>query len=576
MPDSQVQPIRRQRIRSGTHTKKEQKMQNVTPGAPGEKKPFNYLRFALWFTALYVIALMLFGFNKKEQTVLPQEVAPMEKLDIPRELIPFEAVSLEGHFNAIGLRIDDARLKNYLETMKTDAQHVKMLGFDEKTGGDYVEVGFLARPREAGSLPGLDTKWKVVGKSPDKLVLEWKNPYGAIFTRTLSLDDKYMVTVVDKVENKGKVVLSFYPYARVVREVVAAAKGTQPLVFTGYMAGRLEELSTRDIAKKKTETFTSTGGWFGFSDNYFMTAIVLPGADSSTVRVVDPAALDPVLAGEKRIQADYVGGIRFVAPGESLELASRIYLGAKESAALAEYGQKYSIPRFDLAIDYGFFYIIAKPFTIMLRWLYSLVGNFGIAIIIFTIIIRFLMWPLTQKSIDAAERMRKLQPEMKRIQTLYANDKARMNMEMAMLYKREKMNPAAGCLPLLLQLPVFIALYKALIVSIEMRHAPFMLWITNLSAPDPTTIFNLFGLLPYQPWTWLPHLGILPLFMGWTMWYQMRLQPTSVNTDQAKIMRWMPVLFTLMFAGLPSGLVLYWTINNLLSIAQHSFTRKQA
>jgi len=542
-------------------------MKNITPGAPGEKKPFNYLRFALWFTALYAIMLLFLWPDKKEQAQ-PQGVAPMEKFDVPRAPIAFEAASLGGSFNAVGLRMDDVYLKDYFLSMKPGAGNVRLLRFDEKTGGDYVEVGFLGRTREAGSLPATDTKWKVVKKSPGALVLEWKNPGNAIFTRTLSVDDKYMVKVEDMVENKGKAVLSFYPYARVVRTIGEIAKGDQPMAFSGYLSGRLEELSVRDIAKKKTETFGSKGGWFGFSDNYFMTTIMLPNDGTSTIRAIDPAALDPAPSEGKRVQADYVGEAKFVAPGETFGMTNLIYLGAKESAALEKYKEEYNIPRFDLAVDYGFFYILAKPFTVMLRFLHGLTGNFGLAIIIFTIIIRFLMWPISRKSIEAAARMKKLQPEMKRLQELYKNDKARMNMELAMLYKREKMNPAAGCLPLLLQLPVFIALYKALVISIEMRHAPFMLWITDLSAPDPTTLFNLFGLLPYQPWAWLPHLGILPLFMGFTMWYQMRLQPASMGTEQAKIMRWMPVLFTLMFAGLPSGLVLYWTVNNLLSIAQ--------
>ena len=551
-------------------------MKNITPGAAntqGGKPKFNFFRFMLWFTALYAIAILWFWQSEPADTTYSGPV-PQERIADERILVPFRAESLKGYFNTVGLRIDDAVLRTYFDAVGEDANNIRLLGFDEETSGDYVEVGFLPRGRDAGALPSHDTRWNVVRRSDENLALAWRNPEGAVFTRTFSVDEKYMLTVTDRVENSGRVLLSFYPYARIVRHNILE-RGGQPLSFSGFLSNRLETMSVRNITRRRVETFGSTGGWFGFSDNYFMTAVVIDNEGTSTIRVVDPAALDPTLVGRNRIQADVVGPARFLEPGESVELVNRIFIGAKQNAALVYYGNKYDIPRFDLAIDFGFFHVLAAPFAMTLRWLHGLTGNFGIAIIIFTVFMRLLMWPLTQKSIEVAERMRKLQPEMKRLQTLYSGDKMRQNMELAMLYKREKVNPAAGCLPLLLQLPVFIALYQALIMSIDMRHAPFMLWIVDLSAADPTTIFNLFGLMPFTPWAWLPHLGILPLFMGWTMWYQMKLQPASLSPEQAKIMRWMPAIFTLLFAGLPSGLVLYWTINNLLSIAQHKVTRKR-
>jgi YidC/Oxa1 family membrane protein insertase len=343
--------------------------------------------------------------------------------------------------------------------------------------------------------------------------------------------------------------------------------------FIGYLGHSLEEHTYRDLMKKGVE-LASEDGWLGFGSDYFMTVMIpAPDGRAFTARALDLPRRD-TSSPAHQFQADYVGDGVFVPAGGEAEITSRIYIGAKESDAIAKYERELGIPKFDLVIDYGSFYVLAKPFTQMLKFLHRFTGNFGWAIVIFTILIRLLLFPIAQKSFKSMEKMKKLQPEMKRIQAMYANDKGRMNMEMAMLYKSRGVNPLSGCLPILLQLPVFIALYKALVISIEMRHAPFALWVRDLSAPDPTSVFNLFGALPYTPWSWLPALGLLPIIMGITMYAQQAMQPaTGMDPAQAKVMKFLPLIFTLLLAGFPSGLVLYWTVSNVFSIIQQRYVR---
>ncbi|MDE6224057.1 MAG: membrane protein insertase YidC, partial [Alphaproteobacteria bacterium] len=340
----------------------------------------------------------------------------------------------------------------------------------------------------------------------------------------------------------------------------------------------LEEHTYNKISKEKTAEFSSKNGWLGFGSDYFMTILIPNQNNSFTARVLELQESEiPTPQSKtnyKQFQADYVRDIITIEHDKSEEITSQIYIGAKVSSIISKYEEKFSIPKFDLVIDYGYFYILSKPFTIILKWLDKLTGNFGLAIILFTIMIRAILFPIAQKSFKSMEKMKKMQPEMKRIQTLYANNKQQMNIELAMLYKKSGVNPLSGCLPLLLQIPVFLALYKSLVISIEMRQAPFFGWIQDLSAPDPTTIFNLFGLLPFEPWVWLPHIGILPAIMGITMYFQQALQPAmSADPTQAKIMKFLPLIFTVMFAGLPSGLILYWTVYNILSIIQQKYIR---
>ncbi|MDR1476561.1 MAG: membrane protein insertase YidC [Rickettsiales bacterium] len=548
---------------------------NVTESS-GAKRP-DFLKIFLWVFTAYILAQAIF--RPREIAIPPQGVDISSMKEAPRVPIPFGTASVEGNFNATGLRLDDLRLVRYHEGMSADSPNVGLLRHekDEKESGErssYVEFGLLGAEEESYLFPSRSTKWSVVSHTPSSVALKWTNPNGVEFARDMSFDDGYMLTVRQRVANRSKSEIGFYPYARAVQASDAAAsRSAAHTGFVGYLGGKLEEHTYRDLMKKRLD-FASENGWLGFGSDYFMT-ILVPQADGRafTARAIELPRRD-ASSPVRQFQADYVGDGVFVPAGGEAEIVSRAYIGAKESDAIAKYESEFSIPKFDLVIDYGSFYILAKPFTQVLKFLYGFTGNFGWAIIIFTLLIRALLFPIAQKSFRSMEKMKKLQPEMKRIQTLYANDRQRMNMELAMLYKTSGVNPLSGCLPILLQLPVFIALYKALIISIEMRHAPFVLWIGDLSAPDTTSMFNLFGLLPYEPWSWLPHIGLLPLIMGATMYAQQAMQPAmGMDPIQAKAMKFLPLIFTLLLAGFPSGLVLYWTVSNVFSIVQQKYIR---
>ena len=311
---------------------------------------------------------------------------------------------------------------------------------------------------------------------------------------------------------------------------------------------------------------TTQAGWFGFTSQYWLTALIFGDQkeqEEATIRFshVEKNETD-------FFQADYLLAEKEIAPYQQVMVSNRIFVGAKENYLLDYYGKEYSIPEFDLAIDFGWFYFLTKPFERILVWLYHGVGNFGIAIIIFTIVLRLFLYPLANKSFKSMSQMKKLQPEIKKLQERYGSDRMRLQQEMAGLYQKHKINPLAGCLPVLIQIPIFFSLYKVLLISIEMRQAPFFGWLKDLSAPDPTSIFNLFGLLPYEVWDWLPHLGLLPILMGVSMWIQQKLNPAPTEAIQAKVMMLLPFIFTFLLGSFPAGLVLYWTVNNMLSMIQ--------
>jgi YidC/Oxa1 family membrane protein insertase len=546
---------------------------NVTNG--GAAKRPDFLKILLWVFTAYILAQVIF--RPKEIAIPPQGADLSGLKEAKRILVPFETASLRGNFNSAGLRLDDVALKDYRESREKDSPNVELLrhvadGDGSVDKSSYVEFGLLGAEEESYLFPNKGTEWRVAERTPSSISLEWTNANGAVFGRELSFDDKYMLTVRQKVLNRSKSEIGFYPYARVVRaHDIAAGRAAAHSGFAGYLGGRLEELTWRDLDKKGAE-FQSSGGWLGFGTDYFMTMLVPGEGGAFTARASELSKGGA--SSIRQFQADYVRDAVIVPPGEEAETVSHIYIGAKESDAIARYERELAIPKFDLVIDYGSLYILAKPFTQMLKFLHKFTGNFGWAIVIFTILIRLLLFPVAQKSFKSMEKIKKLQPEMKRIQTLYANDRQRMNMELAMLYKTRGVNPLSGCLPILLQLPVFIALYKALIVSIEMRQAPFVLWIADLSAPDMTSVFNLFGLLPYTPWSWLPQIGLLPVLMGFTMWAQQAMQPAmGADSAQMKFMKFLPLIFTLLLAGFPSGLVLYWTVSNVFSIVQQKYMK---
>jgi YidC/Oxa1 family membrane protein insertase len=326
--------------------------------------------------------------------------------------------------------------------------------------------------------------------------------------------------------------------------------------------GSLHEPNYKDLVKAGTTEYESTGGWIGFTDKYWLAAVV-PDQKENLKAKFRHVSVD----GQDRYQVDFLGDAVVVPPGQSVDVVTRLFAGAKQFDLLNQYKDKYNIPLFDYAIDFGWFFFLTRPILITLDFFYHYIGNYGLAILLLTLCVKLLFFPLANKSYRAMSKMKKLQPEMQKLRERFGDDKAKMNQELMALYKKEKVNPMAGCLPIAVQIPVFFSLYKVLFVNIEMRHAPFFGWIKDLSAPDPTTVFNLFGLIPWTP----PHMlmiGAWPLAMGVTMFLQQKLNPTPADPTQAKVMMFLPVIFTFLFATFPAGLVIYWTGNNLLSITQ--------
>ena len=342
----------------------------------------------------------------------------------------------------------------------------------------------------------------------------------------------------------------------------------------GVFNSRLQEPSYKDLMEKAI-TGETTGGWLGITDKYWLAALIPDQKAKVSTRFLHSRE-----GSTDKYQADWLGEPVVVAPGASAENISRLFSGAKEVSLLDAYTDKLGIDRLDLAVDFGFFFWLTKPFFYVLAWFHQLLGNYGLAILAVTVIVKALFFPLANKSYKAMSGMKKLQPEMLKLRERYGDDRVKLNAEMMELYKRSKVNPASGCLPIVVQIPVFFALYKVLFISIEMRHAPFYGWIKDLSGADPTNMWNLFGLVPFDPTT-LPvvgpflHLGLWPILMGVTMWAQMKLNPTPPDPVQQKIFTFMPILFTFMLASFPAGLVIYWAWNNLLSFAQQAIIMKR-
>jgi YidC/Oxa1 family membrane protein insertase len=330
----------------------------------------------------------------------------------------------------------------------------------------------------------------------------------------------------------------------------------------GVFNGTLKELKYKDLEEDGPVEQVSTGGWIGITDKYWLTALDFPRDTETKARFMHRTA-----DGHPRYQVDFLGAAHTVAPGQTVSLSHDFFAGAKEIGVLDHYAEGRNIDRFDLAIDFGWFYFLTKPFAYALLWLQGTLGNAGLAIITFTFALRLLLFPLANKSYKSMSKMKALQPDMKALQERFKDDRQRLNQEMMALYKTKGVNPVSGCLPIQVQIPIFFALYKVLFVSIEMRHAPFYGWIHDLSAPDPTSLFNLFGLIPWDPPQMLM-IGVWPLIMGLTMWAQQKLNPAPADPMQAKIMMWLPVIFTVMLASFPAGLVIYWATNNTLSVAQ--------
>jgi YidC/Oxa1 family membrane protein insertase len=493
--------------------------------------------------------------------------------------IAIDSGTLAGSISLQGGRFDDLVLKQYRETIEPNSPLIKLLLPVGTARPYYANFGWSAAP-DGPPVPNADSLWQADGEtlSPDSPVtLTWDNGQGLRFERRVSLDQNYMFTVTQRVVNSGEADVQISPYGLISRTGTPEVLGFYILHegLLGVFNNTLEEIDYSDLADDGPEQFDSTGGWLGITDKYWLAALVPDQAQQIQARFLhtSPNAQD-------KYQADYLYSTVTVPAGGEVEVTSRLFAGAKEARLLDAYRDDLGIPRFDRAVDFGWFYFLTKPFFYALHYFAELLGNFGLSILLLTVLIKLAFFPLANKSYKAMAKMRKLQPEMLELRERYGDDKQKLNQEMMALYKREGANPVSGCLPVVIQIPVFFALYKVLFVTIEMRQAPFYGWIHDLSARDPTTILNGFGLFPWEVpdlgFLNILNLGVWPLLMGLSMVMQHRLNPQPADPVQAKIFLFMPIIFTFLLAQFPAGLVIYWTWNNLLSILQQAVIMKRA
>jgi YidC/Oxa1 family membrane protein insertase len=482
-----------------------------------------------------------------------------------------------GSIALTGGRIDDVSLATYHDTVDPNSPAIILLSPSGSPHPFYAEFGWVAAAGSNTKVPGADTVWQQQGSGDlgvdHPVTLTWDNGQGLEFRRTISVDDKYLFTVRDDVANKGTTGVTLYPYALISRHGTPPTLGYYILFegLIGVLGDKLQEVKYADVEKSKVEEFKDTkNGWLGFTDKYWA-AVLVPETTDRLDAKMSAGSIGTV----KTYQTDYLLDARTVAPGATASTTARLFAGAKEVATVNGYEKQLGLNRFKLLIDWGMFWFITQPMFAVIDYFFHLVGNFGVAILIVTVLIKLAFFPLANKSYASMAKMKAVQPQLAALRERYPDDKVKQQQEMMELYKREKINPVAGCLPIAIQIPVFFSLYKVLFVTIEMRHAPFYGWIKDLSAPDPTNIFTLFGLIPWDP-THLPLvgsflvLGIWPLIMGVTMWVQMKLNPAPPDPTQKMIFDWMPFIFTFMLANFSAGLVIYWAWNNTLSVIQQS------
>ncbi len=509
-----------------------------------------------------------------------RELTRKEALDLsPR--IPITTSSLRGSIALRGGRIDDLTLVQYRSETAADASNVILLSPVNGPSPYFAEFGWLAEDSTT-KLPDKDSLW--AGPSHDltpesPVTLTWDNGEGLVFTRTFSLDEHYMFTVTQSVENTGDRFVTLLPYGRVKRYNTPSTLGFYILHegLIGVFNDTLEEVDYDDLSDPDDPdeiAYESPGGWIGITDKYWLMALIPDQDDTFRGRFLHHLQNGTT----DTYQADFYRSAVLVGPGQQVQATDHLFAGAKVVVLLDEYVESLSIPLFDRAVDFGWFYFMTKPIFFVLLWLKNMTGNFGLAILALTVIIKLIFFPLANKSYKAMSKMRKLAPQMKELRERHSGDKQKMQQELMAMYRREKVNPASGCLPILVQIPVFFALYKVLFVTIEMRHEAFYGWILDLSEPDPVVIWNIFGLLPFDPATFLPPflmIGAWPILMSGTMWLQQRISPQPPDPTQAKIFMFLPLIFLFIFATFPAGLVIYWTWNNLLSIAQQWFIMKK-
>ena len=501
--------------------------------------------------------------------------------------IPIVTPRLRGSIALRGARLDDLILLDYRETTEAGSPQIVLFSPAESpaeegeqrtsfllpqdavnsAGPYFADFGWLAEETEAVAVPGPETVWSADRRElrPETpLTLTWDNGQGLIFRQTLTVDEDYLFTVDRRVDNRGDTPVTLFPHGRVKRTGTPSISGFYILHegALGVFGGTLDEVDYDDMRDDGVITQQSTGGWIGITDKYWLTALIPDQNEPFTGRYVHT-----VSEGFNRYQTDFVRAAATVPAGGSIEVTDRLFAGPKVVDLLDAYQNDYGIVRFDLAAAFRWLFFLAKPLFELLVYINGLIGNFGIAILLVTVLIKLVFFPLANKSYRSMAAMKKLAPEVAKLKERYPNDKMKMQQEMMALYKSEGANPMMGCLPMLIQIPVFFALYEVLFVTIEMRHAPFFGWVNDLSARDPSNVLNPFGIIPFE-YPDLFHIGLWPVLMGFSMWLQFRLNPQPTESIQRTIFTIMPIFMTVILAPFPAGLVIYWTWNNLLSIAQ--------
>jgi len=477
------------------------------------------------------------------------------------ERILFENDKIKGSISLLGSSIDDLTFKNYTNTLNGD-DNVVLLNPKQSENGYYVETGWATTNKNI-DLPNSKTLWEIEGNkklTPNSSVkLSWKNNQNIKFTKEISIDNQYLFDIKQTIENKSDKTYNFYPYGQIIRNIAPEVTNFYILHegLIGVFDDQLIEEDYDDIEEKKYSINANTG-WLGITDKYWIASLIPENGKSFRS---DFDYKNKFRANFIETDATEIGA------NEIKTNSIRAIVAAKEVNVIDGYAETENISKFDLAIDWGWFYFIVKPLFFAIQYFFNLAGNFGIAIIMITACIRLVFFPLANYSFKSMAKMKVLQPEMTRLKELHKEDKMKLQQEMMALYKREKVNPISGCLPIFIQIPFFFAIYKVLFVTIEMRHQPFFGWIKDLSERDPTSIFNLFGLIPWDPPSFLL-IGVWPCLMGVSMWMQQKLNPTPPDPVQAKIFMFFPLFLTVILAPFPAGLVIYWTINNILTMAQ--------
>lgn len=547
--------------------------------------------FKSFLTAVFLSVLVVLGFNyffpqQKAETNITQtsdeeapitdeatgaagstevETAPLPVADALKqdERLKINNGVVNGSIRLKGARFDEILLNKYKLTLDENSPDVELFSPAKTENAYYADYGWLSTDKSL-LLPNKDTLWTVEGNQEltpqTPVTLVWNNGQGVKFVYVISIDDNYLFDITQTVVNNSGKEITIYPYGLFSRTLDKDALGRSIVHegFTGVIDGDLKEIKYSKLDKEKTpETFETTGGWISLTERYWFSAFIFNDAYKAKVTLRQ--------VNDNLFQLDFKGLPMQIQSGNSASFSSQLYAGAKEIKLLDEYSK--NIKKFDLNVDFGWYYFLTKPFFYILDYLYHFIGNMGWAILLFAALLRLLMFPIANKSYESMSKMKKVQPKLMELQNTFKDDKLALQRATMELYRREKVNPASGCLPMFIQIPIFFSLYKVLNIAIEIRHAPFIGWIKDLSAPDPLTISTWAHI--YVPS--LLDIGVWPLIYGLTMFIQQKLNPAPANKDQARMMAMMPLIFMIMFAHFAVGLVIYWTLSNILSVIQQKY-----